>query len=182
MLDTTMAIYPGLAEQAEARGTLANAGRLAAAFRSRGLPVVHAHMSHREDFAGVVPNSPMTSLSLRNRSMTEGTPQVEPMLEVAPEPSDHVSLRTARLGMWYGTDLDAIFRSLRTETIVMCGVSTNVALFGASLGAVDRSYQAVIAEDATAGASAESHEWMITNTLALLATITTTDEVIAALG
>src|SRR5688572_5797979 len=128
ILDPAMAMYPGLAEQAAARGTLANAGRLAAAFRARGLPVVHAHMAHREDFAGVVPNSPMTSLSLRNRSMIAGTPEVDAMPEVAPEASDHVSLRTARLGMWYGTDLDATFRSLRTETIVMCGVSTNVAL------------------------------------------------------
>jgi nicotinamidase-related amidase len=61
-------------------------------------------------------------------------------------------------------------------------VSTNVALFGGSLGAVDRGYQSVIAEDATAGGSAETHAWMVENALPLLAAMSTTDEVAAAIG
>jgi biuret amidohydrolase len=51
-----------------------------------------------------------------------------------------------------------------------------------ALGAVDRGYKAVLAEDATAGAAADLHDWMITNTLSLLATISTVDEIIAELA
>ena len=84
--------------------------------------------------------------------------------------------------MWYGTNLDATLRSLRVETIVLSGVSTNIAMFGGALGAVDRGYKAVLAEDATAGAAADLHDWMITNTLPILATISTVDEIIAELA
>jgi hypothetical protein len=37
----------------------------------------------------------------------------------------------------------------------------------------------VLAEDASAGAAADLHEWMVTNTLPLLATVTSVDEIIA---
>ena len=114
--------------------------------------------------------------------MRAGTPDVEPMQGAVPEPSDYISLRHSGLGMWYGTDLDATLRNLGVETIVLSGVSTNVAMFGGALGAVDRGYKAVLAEDATAGAAADLHEWMIANTLPLLATMSTVDQIIAELA
>ena len=67
-----------------------------------------------------------------------------------PEPSDYISPRQSGLGMWYGTNLDATLRNFRVETIVLSGVSTNIALFAGALGAVERGYKAVLAEDATA--------------------------------
>ena len=70
-----------------------------------------------------------------------------------PEPSDYLSVRQSGLGMWYGSNLDATLRNLRVETIVLTGVSTNIALFGGAVGAVDRGYKAVLAEDASAGAA-----------------------------
>ena len=182
VLDRSLAIFPGLAEQAEERGMLANISRLASAFRVTGLPVVHAHVAHRPDFGGVVANSMITARSIKSGSMRAGTPDVEPMEGAVPEPSDYISLRHSGLGMWYGTDLDATLRGLRVETIVLSGVSTNVALFGGALGAVDRGYKAVIAEDATAGAAADLHAWMITNTLPLLGTISTVDEIVEELA
>ncbi len=99
-----------------------------------------------------------------------------------PEPSDYISPRQSGLGMWYGTNLDATLRNLRVETIVLSGVSTNIALFAGALGAVERGYKAVLAEDATAGATLESHDWMIANTLPLLATISSVDEIVAELA
>jgi nicotinamidase-related amidase len=74
------------------------------------------------------------------------------------------------------------FRNLRVETIVLRGVSTNIAMFAGALGAVDRGYKAVLAEDATAGVAADLHDWMITNTLPILATISTVDEIITELA
>jgi len=182
VLDRSMAIFPGLAEQAEARGMLGNIDRLARAFRTAGLPVVHVHVAHRPDFGGVVANSMITARSLKLGSMRAGTAEVEPMEGAVPEPSDYVSLRQSGLGMWYGTNLDVTLRSLRIETIVLSGVSTNLALFAGAIGAVDRGYKAVLPEDATAGASPDLHDWMIANALPLLATISSVDEVVAGLA
>jgi nicotinamidase-related amidase len=182
VLDRSMAIFPGLAEQAEERGMLSNIARLAHAFRAADLPVVHAHVAHRPDFGGVVPNSMITARSIKLGSMRAGTADIEPMVGAVPEPSDYISLRHSGLGMWYGTDLDVTLRNLRVETIVLSGVSTNLALFAAAIGAVDRGYRAVLPEDATAGAAPDLHDWMITNALPLLATVSTVDDVIAELA
>jgi nicotinamidase-related amidase len=113
--------------------------------------------------------------------MVAGTPEVEAMPEVAPVPGDYLSSRHSGLGLWYGTDVDSTLRNLHVETVVFAGVSTNIALFAGALGAVDRGYQAVIAEDAAAGASADAHGWMITNTLPLVATIASTARIVAEL-
>jgi nicotinamidase-related amidase len=177
-----MAIFPGLAEQSEERGMLANIARLASAFRVAELPVAHVHVAHRSDLGGVVANSMITARSLKSGSMRAGTAEVEPMEGAVPEPSDYISSRQSGLGMWYGTNLDVTLRSLRVETIVLSGVSTNLAMFAGAIGAVDRGYKAVLAEDATAGAAPDLHEWMVTNALPLLATITTVDEIITELG
>jgi nicotinamidase-related amidase len=182
VLDRSLAIFPGLAEQAERRGMLANIHRLASGFRDAGSPVVHAHVAHRSDFGGVVLNSMVAARSYKARSMRAGTPDVEPMEGAVPEPSDYISLRHSGLGMWYGTDLDATLRNLRVETVVLSGVSTNLAMYAGAIGAVDRGYRAVLAEDATAGATPESHEWMVTNALPLITTVASVDEILADLA
>jgi nicotinamidase-related amidase len=181
VLDPELAVFPGLAEECARRGALARAGALAAAFRAAGLAVVHVHVAHRPDFSGLAVTHPIAARNVREKRMVAGTPAVEPMPEVVPAPGDFVSLRHSGLGMWYGTDLDSTLRNLRVETVVLSGVSTNVALFAGGIGAIDRGYQAVLAEDASAGASPESHAWMIANTLPLVTTLAASDEIIAAL-
>jgi nicotinamidase-related amidase len=181
VLDPSIAIFPGLADQAAARDIVGKIERLAAAFRAAGFPVVHVHAAHREDFGGVVPNSLISARSKKMHTMVEGTPAVEPVEGAIPEPSDYVSGRIAGIGMWYGTSLDSTLRNNGVSTVVLCGVSTNLALFAGSVGAVDRGYSVVLPEDATAGATPEQHEWMVTNTLPLLAAMSTADEVIAAI-
>jgi nicotinamidase-related amidase len=182
VLDPGLSIFPGLAGQCAERGILDRIATLAAAFRRADGPVVHAHVAHRPDFLGAAVTNPLTARTRREGRMVAGTAEVEPMPEVAPAPGDFVSSRHSGLGLWYGTDVDSTLRNLRVDTVVLAGVSTNIALFAGALGAVDRGYQAVIVTDASAGATAEAHDWMVTNTLPLIAALATTDEVIAALS
>ena len=125
-LDPAIAIFPGLAEQAAERGMLPTIDRLAP-FRGAGRPVVHVHAADRPDFGAVVPNSLIAVRSKKIGAMVEGTPAVEPM--EAPFPSRVItfSARHSGVGMWFGTNLDATLRNLGVSTIVLCGVSTNVA-------------------------------------------------------
>jgi nicotinamidase-related amidase len=182
VLDPGLAIFAGLAEQATGRGILPRIAALAADFRTAGLPVVHAHVAHRADFGGAAVTNPITARTAREGRMVAGTPEVEAMPEVAPAPGDYVSTRHSGLGLWYGTDVDSTLRNLRVDTVVLTGVSTNLALFAGAVGAVDRGYQAVIVEDASAGATAEAHDWMVTNTLPLLAALAPAAAVSAALA
>lgn len=181
ILDPSMASMGELADQASSRGIFGRIAALSSRFREVGAPVVHVHIGHRSDFGGCAPTSPLMASSRKHRTMIAGTPETESMPEIAPHDSDFVSSRLSGLGMWFATDLDAILRNEKVDTLVFVGVSTNIAIFGGALGGVDRGYQCVIAEDCTAGATADTHAWMVTNALPMLATITTGDAVAAVI-
>ena len=181
ILDAELSVSSGLAHEAASRGILGRIAGLAGVFRSRGLPVVHCTIEHRHDQRGMLPNSYLGTMALRKRSMMGGTVDVEIPVELGPEPSDIVSSRATGVTAFYGTDLDAMLRLNGVRTVVLAGVSTNVALPGLALEAVNRGYDVVLAEDCTAGSSAEAHDFFIENQLRLLARVVTATEVAARL-
>ncbi|MFJ8749031.1 cysteine hydrolase [Streptomyces sp. NPDC102441] len=181
ILDPGRSVSPGLAEHAAARGLVPRTAGLARAFRGLRLPVFHCLIEHRPDQAGMLPNSYLGKLALRGRSMTAGTDDVLPPAELTPQTGDFVSRRATGLTAFYGTDLDAMLRLQDVRTLVLAGVSTNVALPGLALEAVNRGYDVVLAEDCTAGSSPEAHRFFVENQLAVLARVRTSQEVIARL-
>jgi nicotinamidase-related amidase len=182
VLDADLAVFPGIAEHAATRGLVDNIAVLAEAFRSAGRPVVHCLIEHREDLAGILPNSLLGSLALKHRRMIVGTPDAEVPEPIAPRHGDFVSSRATGITAFYGTDLDATLRLQHIDTLVVSGVSTNVALPGMTMEAVNRGYWVVIPEDATAGNSPETHRFMVDNLLSLLGRMTTTEEVVDRLS
>jgi nicotinamidase-related amidase len=178
VLDPDLAVFPALAEEAARRGLLARIQDVAHAFRSAGLPVFQCLIEHRPDMAGMIPNSLPGALAIKHRRMLAGTPDVAvpPPLSVAP--SDIVSSRATGLTAFYGTDLDAMLRLHGVRTLVLTGVSTDMALPGLALEAVNRGYYVVIPEDCTAGTPG-AHRFMIDGLLSAVARITTAEQVIA---
>jgi nicotinamidase-related amidase len=79
-----------------------------------------------------------------------------------------------------GTPLDSLLRNAGVTTIVVAGVSLNVAIPNLVFDAVNRAYQVVVVTDAVAGIPLEYGESVLRHSLALLATLATTDEVVAA--
>jgi nicotinamidase-related amidase len=174
-------LFPALAQQVAQRGVLAKTAALADAFRAAGLPVVHCHVVHRPDFAGVTLNSLVMVHSRKTGRMVEGDVAVEPMAEVAPQKSDFVCRRGAGLTPFYDNSLDLTLRALGVTTVVICGVSSDVAIPGTALGAVERLYQTLVAEDCVAGSSAESHNFMMKEFLRLIATVSSSAQIVDAL-
>ncbi|MCT1351975.1 MULTISPECIES: cysteine hydrolase family protein [Gordonia] len=181
LLDPPPGLFSGLAEQASVRGLVRNTAELARAFRARSLPVVHCTIAHRSDQMGMLPNSYLSKLAIRGRMMVEGSPDIVIPADLGPEPTDLVSSRATGLTAFYGTNLDAMLRLQRVQTLVLAGISTDVALPGLALEGVNRGYDVVLAEDCTAGTSAESHDYMVTNMLAMLTRITPAADVIRRL-
>jgi nicotinamidase-related amidase len=181
VLDPEHAIFTGLAEQCAERRTLEKIRTLANEFRAEGLPVVHIHVAHWTGFKGFARKNPVSGLVAKQARMLDGTPQVDPMPLVLPQGGDIVSLRHSGIGMWYGTDLDATLRNMQIQTVVFVGVSTNMAIVLGAAGAADRGYAPIVVEDCIAGATAESHEWMIENMLPMLAAITSSEAVVRSM-
>jgi nicotinamidase-related amidase len=111
--------------------------------------------------------------------LVEGTSAVELVPALGPEPSDHVSARRHGVSPFGGTSLDATLRGLGVTTVVATGVSLNLGIPGLAIEAVNLGYRVVLPQDAVCGVPADYARSVIDNTMALVATLTTVDELIA---
>ncbi|MEV5846469.1 cysteine hydrolase [Streptomyces sp. NPDC051985] len=173
---------PELAHEARASGALANIARLVAAAHDTGVQVIHAIAERRPDGRGANHNARLfraaERLPVQQLSGTAAV-RVAPPIEVAEE--DLVVRRLHGLSPIQGTDVDPLLRNLGCRTLVVTGVSANVAIPNAVFDAVNRGYTAVVPADAIAGVPSEYTPAMVRNTLALVATVATTDEVLGCL-
>ncbi|NUK61323.1 cysteine hydrolase [Streptomyces lunaelactis] len=165
---------------AEARGALLNVARLVAGAHEAGVQVLHAVAERRPDGRGANHNARLFRaagrLPVQQPSGTTAV-RIAPPIEVADE--DLVVRRLHGLSPIAGTDVDALLRNLGCRTLLITGVSANIAIPNAVFDAVNLGYTAVVPGDAIAGVPSDYTPVMIRNTLALVATITTTDEVLA---
>jgi nicotinamidase-related amidase len=170
---------PELAKEARSSGALGNVARLVAAAHESGVQVMHAIAERRPDGRGANRNARLFRAAERLpvRQLTGTTAvRVAPPIEVAEE--DFVVRRLHGLSPLAGTDVDALLRNVGCRTLVVTGVSANVAIPNAVFDAVNRGYTAVVPADAIAGVPSDYTPAMIRNTLALVATITATDDVL----
>jgi biuret amidohydrolase len=173
---------PQLAEIAH-RVAVPNIARLVRGARSAGVPVVHCLAMRREDGQGSNHNARLFVGMLKTGvPLRPGTEAVEVIPEIGVEPSDVVLSRLHGLGPMGGTDLDPVLRNLGITTIVGVGVSVNVAMLNFAMDAVNAGYQFVMPRDAVAGIPEAYAEAVLDNTISLLATLPTTDEVLSAWG
>ncbi|WP_460063212.1 cysteine hydrolase family protein [Streptomyces sp. YKOK-I1] len=176
------AALPRLAAAARESGALTQVARLVGAAHESGVQVVHAVAERRPDGRGANRNARLfraaERLPVQQLTGTDAT-RLAPPIEVAGE--DLVVRRLHGLSPIQGTGLDALLRNLGCRTLVVTGVSANVAIPNAVFDAVNRGYTAVVPSDAIAGVPADYTPAMIRHTLALVATVATTDEVLAAL-
>ncbi|GCB51266.1 cysteine hydrolase family protein [Streptomyces sp. NL15-2K] len=171
---------PELAEEARSRGALANVARLVAAAHENGVQVIHAIAERRPDGRGASRNARLfraaERLPVQQLSGTTAVRVAAP-IEVAEE--DLVVRRLHGLSPIQGTEVDALLRNLGCRTLVVTGVSANVAIPNAVFDAVNRGYTALVPTDAIAGVPSDYTPAMVRHTLALVATVATTDEVLA---
>ncbi|OBI13945.1 isochorismatase [Mycobacterium sp. E2327] len=168
-----------LAEEAR-RAALPNIVRLLPAARAAGVRVVHCLVQRRPDGLGSNHNARIFDVGRGQVDIAPGTPGAAVLPELGPEPTDLVLSRWHGVGPMGGTDLDAVLRNLGVSTIVVVGVSLNIAIPNVVMDAVNAAYRVVVPKDAVAGVPTEYGEAIIANTLSLLATITTTDDLLQA--
>jgi nicotinamidase-related amidase len=171
-----------LPELAEAARPMIDAvARLCTAARASGAQVVHCIGERRADGRGSNTNARLFAGVRKSPvALLPGTRETEVVPALGPEPTDIVLRRLHGLSPMAGTDLDPVLRNLGVSTIVVTGVSVNVAVTNLVMDAVNRGYQVVVPRDAVAGLPADYADSVIDNTIALLATVTTADAVIEA--
>ena len=180
------ALMKALVEEVDRVGVRTTAGRLCNEARSRSIRVVHCVAENRPDGVGEIENCKVFAMNARLRRETgttpidQGTPGAFLVPELGPHPSDVVVSRVHGLTPFTQTSLDQILRNLDIKTLVVTGVSINLGIFGTVMSAVDLGYNVVIVSDGVCGVPREYAEDVLKNSLSLLATIASSDEVVAA--
>jgi nicotinamidase-related amidase len=162
------------------RVALPNIARLLPVARAAGVRVVHCVVQRRPDGLGSNHNAKIFAIGRGEVNILPGTPGAAVLPELGPEPTDLVLNRWHGVGPMGGTDLDAVLRNLGVSTIVVVGVSLHIAIPNIVMDAVNAAYRVVVPRDAVAGIPTEYGNAIIDNTLSLLATITTTDDLLQA--
>ena len=174
--------FPELQSAAEDAGVLSNGPTICNAAREAGGRVLHATATNRADNAGSTANCRMLAASQKinqlGAGLIENTEGVELVSSFGPEPADIVVPRLHGLTPFTSTSLDQIVRNLDGRTIVALGVSLNIGVLGLAMSAVDLGYQVVIPTDAVAGVPLEYGQSILEGSLSLLATLTTTEDLI----
>ena len=84
-------------------------------------------------------------------------------------------------GAFYGTDLELQLRRRGIDTIILCGISTNIGVESTARNAWELGFNLVIAEDACSAASSDQHQGSMTNIFPRIGRVRSTDEIVNAL-
>jgi nicotinamidase-related amidase len=164
-----------------AQAAIPHMGRLAHGARAAGVQVVHLTYVPA---AGNRSSNRRPPLNQRLQdSLAEWTPDseaVQPIPEIGVGPDDLVLARNTGLSPTYGTETFKLLRNMGIETIVLAGISANIAIPVAATEAADEDFNVIVARDAVGGAPPEHVESMMQHTLPFVATVLTVDEVLAS--
>ncbi len=130
---------------------------LLAAFRARGLTVIHTRECHRPDLADCPPakrDRGQPSLKIGDRGpmgriLISGEPGNAIIPELAPLPSEWVLEKPGK-GAFCRTDFEAQLQRRGLTHLLLTGVTTEVCVQTTMREANDRGYNCLLIEDATA--------------------------------
>jgi nicotinamidase-related amidase len=135
---------PDLARSVREGTLLPTLSRFLASARAVGARVYHCTVE--PGASDSLSNSPLGART-RGRGGVAGA--ILP--DLGPAPQDVVAPRDHGLTVFHETGLDALLRSAGIRTVVVTGVSINIAITGAAIEAVNRGYTVVIPTDCVAG-------------------------------
>ena len=140
-----------------ANSVVANAAKLADVFRSNNMPVFLVRVTPSPDMKdGLNPIADRKTQWGGNMKPDWN----EIVNELGPKTNDFV-ITKHQWGAFYGTELDLQLRRRNINTIILCGISTNIGVESTARFAYEYGYQQIFIEDAMSALSKEEHEQTI---------------------
>jgi biuret amidohydrolase len=167
-------------QRAEKSGIIGRQARLLDAFRRAKAKVVYTFVTYQPGLPGVKPNSPLFRTLVENPTLLQGTPAVEAMDEVAPQPGETV-VRGQGANGFEGTALETILRVAGVDTLVLVGIATDVAVESTARAASDMQYRTIVVSNACEADSDQAHIRSLDVFKKWFGETPTADEVLAAL-
>jgi nicotinamidase-related amidase len=168
-----------LAEQVSKRGVIPKLQGVLQAARGRAIPILYINFCLKPGFPK--PNTLLHRRSRKKPTLVEGTWGVQVHEALTPKPEDFVLERTVGVDGSYGTQLYPVLRALKRSTMILSGVSTNLAVEGVVRASVNRGFDVIVMEDCCASYPDEWHRFSVENIMPLIATVTDSASVLAEL-
>jgi nicotinamidase-related amidase len=156
---------------------IANVSKLVTAFREADLPVFLVHVTSvdgKDMLHPVLDQPPQWSSVSRPANWADFVDEIKPT-------NKDIVIAKRQWGAFYGTEVDLQLRRRKIETIVLCGVSTNLGVETTARDAYQRGYNQVFAIDAMAAFSREEHEATVKYIFPRIGLPRTTTEIINAM-
>ncbi len=156
-------------------------GRLVEASRAAGIPIVFTRYSLNEDYSDggllmeVFPQIKGTG------GMVRHTWDADVVDALEPRPGEIVLDKT-RYSAFYDTDLEERLRTLGVDTVIVCGVTTNICVESTVRDAFFRDIRTVVPSDGTAAVTPALHEGALEDFRYGFGQVGSVDEIVAALA
>jgi biuret amidohydrolase len=133
--------------------------------RKAGIPIIHTREGHRPDLADAprakvergAPSMRIGDEGPMGRILIRGEAGHDIVAELAPLPGEPVVDKPGK-GAFYQTDLDLMLRNRGIDTLLVCGVTTEVCVHTTIREANDRGYRCIAMADCCASYFPEFHE------------------------
>lgn len=162
----------------EPKAVIANAAKIAEAFRKNSMPVFLVHVSTSSDGKDRLNPIVDGENPWANRKMPADWSDIVP--EMNQKDTDFI-ITKKQWGAFYGTDLDLQLRRRNIDTIVLCGIASGIGVESTARFAFEYGFQQIFVEDATSGISAAEHEHTFKTIFTRMGRIRSTEDVLAAL-
>lgn len=136
------------------RSTIEPCKRVLEAARRAGLTVIHTREGHRPDLTDAPPSKlkrggleiGIGDRGPMGRVLVRGEHGHDIIAELYPQPDEPVIDKPGK-GSFYETDLDLILKNRGIETLIVCGVTTEVCVHTTVRQANDRGYECLVLSD-----------------------------------
>lgn len=194
-LDPEIATMPVAADVAAE--VVESSQRLLAATREAGIPTAFLVMHNRivDGESEYLRNPWWRAVEEARESLTPelpstvtghnlpGSPQMEVMPELDPQPEDAIIDSKHRLSSFVDTDLESWLRARDVELLLLIGINTNTCVLCTAFDAFNRDYASVVVSDCVHSMYGDDlHEFGLENVARCFGWVLDVDEVIAKLN
>ncbi len=166
--------FTATAEFVDKYNTIEHANQVIHFAREYDIPVVLVRVGFSAGYPECPENSPLFGRAREFQALQLNTWGTEFHEKLVRQPTDLV-ITKHRVSAFYATALEAFLKANHIETLIITGVSTDMAVQTTAREAHDRDYKVIIIADACGAGSLETHESTLKE-LQRVATVITTKQ------
>jgi nicotinamidase-related amidase len=151
--------------------------------RTAGVPVIYVQnvrQANGKDQPAVITDESLAG-GAPEVSTVPAAERMDTLDELRPQPQDFI-VGKIRWGAFHYTILDSILRTNGIDTVIMCGVRTQVGIEGSLRDGRELGYHMIAARDACGGCPQEMHDYLMDHIFPMFSRVRTVEELRGMLG